>query len=332
MSRWEDAFKNSNLEKNIKNLQHHLNLAIIRKVPSTYASEVKRVKLFADITSTICKKIDPNIMPTNHITSLSQVIVRINSHIVNYIDTENYSYLNNAADQVDMGIDSLQRISLVLSDRPVVTSVVLKSLLKKTTDSITQFTKRREEFSNTVNGLKRQVATQEKKLNHIDRDALKKIKSLEKQILDFDTKFEKQLINSKKEFQTDQVKRKSTFNSQVSSVRKTQDNLFIKMNRDIANQKTKIFNELELLKKASENKHEELISILGLASGDAMRGQHKIAAGEEEDLVTFWRRISFGSLFISVIYIGGMSIGKGMSSETSLTMAPLLLLLFFSSV
>jgi hypothetical protein len=335
MSRWADAFTNSNLEKNIQKVKKQLKLAIFKNVASTYSAEVKRLNLFIGIAETVCKKVDPDIMPHTNVLALSNVINVIYTHLVNYINTEGPTYLQAAADQVDTGISHLQPISLVLGDKPVVSNTALKGLLQKVTEYITQFTKKRAEFSSTVSGLKRQVATQEKKVRSIDRDALRKVKDLEKQIADFNKRFDKLQTDSKKEFQSDQTKRKSTFNTQLINVKKTltkeHEQLLSRMNRDIEKQRNKIIDELEELKQASIQKHEELISIVGLASGDAMRAQHKIAAESEEESVSFWRRVSFGSILTAVIYIGSTTYSKGMSPDTSIMMAPLLILLLSGS-
>jgi len=335
MSRWIDAFNSSNLELNISKVQKHLKSAIFKKIALPYLSEVKRVRLFIEVADTICKKVDPDIMPTAQVTQLAGVINTINTNFVNYISAENPDYLKAAADNVDSGIVYLQSLSLMLPETPVVSNAVLRGLLKKTSDYIVQLTKKKVEFTTTVNGLKRQVATQEKKVNSVDRVAQRKIKVLEKQIADFDKKFETQQASSKKEFHADQGKRKVTFDTQLNTFKRTlkkeQDQSFIRLNKDIEKQKTKTLTELVKIKEAATVKHEELISIVGIASGDAMRAQHQIAAKDEEGLVTMWRSISFGSFIVAVLYVLLMTLVKGMSVDTSIMMAPLMILLLSAS-
>lgn len=331
MARWQDAYINSNLEVHLRNTQTLLKKSSFKHIQKPHDEELRRVKTFVGVAAAAIKKIDPIIAPNNHVNALASIFSQIHTHLVNYNNSTDPSHLQQAANQIDNGIGNLQHIRLMVTDEPIVSSITLQRLLKKVTDNVGLMTKNRREYTLKISNLKKQITTQEKKIKQLDAVAIRKVKALEKQILTFEKQFSIQQGHIKKEFQAGQRDRISTFTKYFSGFKNTSSSeklkIFSQLKKDVQSKRVETISQLDELINDSEVKHNELVAIVGLASGDAIRGQHSLAASEEKKSVGIWRRISFGSIAVAAILVSVTTYNSGMSVDTSIMMAPILILL-----
>lgn len=331
MSRWKDQFKESNIELNVSNVEKKLKLVAFSKVGTPFNADIRRLRLFTKTTLLIVKKIDQDIAPMDAVTAIASVFNNIYNHLINFQQNNDLAQITAAANQVNNAIPHVTQLTWSTSDNPVFSHATLTSLQKKSEDNIATMSRKRTEFTKGVNALKMQIRTQDKKIKSLDREANRRVLQLEKLVATNDKKLTQLRTSMTKDFQADQRKKNTAFNSYFSSFKKDAEqnkrSTLSKYRNDVDNQKKAILSDLDSIKESAKTKHGELISIVGLASGDAIRGQHKIASEQEEAKQNFWRNTSMGSLAFAIIYVGITSLTMGMSVDTSISVAPMLILL-----
>jgi|GEM_PF-6303821 len=330
MSRWVEAFNNSNLEQNARKLETLLKRAIFKTVTVPNNSDVRRLRYFSKIVTSVVKKLNPEIIALNHVNALSNTLNNINNHLENFVNSQDINYLRQAADQVDSGIANIQNLLVMEIEKPIVSSAMLTRTMQKSEESIRKIAGKTKEYVRAVTGLKTQIKNQERKVKMLDAQANKKVGQLDKRLIDFDKNFLKAQNERATTFQESQRKQTSQFNAYFMKTQKENsiafDKILLKFNKEITDEKKSTFEELNQIKKNSKEKHDELLSIVGLASHDALRGQHKLASDEEQKSFIRWRKISFASMIIAAIYAGYMFHDNSVYSNAHLT-APVLIIL-----
>ncbi|MBU2864403.1 hypothetical protein KO489_11165 [Reinekea forsetii] len=279
MSKYADQFESHQIHGSIAQLEEWLSL-VDEEIPEDAVEELRVAKKTILQVKQFLADADPELVRTQMLNNLDAILrhAQVWNHISQFHTSKNVSQLAAANNHLGASLAAYPGILWSVDPKYSLTDI------ETTADSLQIL----------YGNLKKQVVELSKEKDRLETEIDAKNTEVNSQINQWQQQFSEAQENRSEKYNLwrEQVKKEIDTDAQEISD---------KFETDIENSKQKILDELAGLRESSKNKHQDILELYQLASGDSIAGGYAQSANNEEKAANFWRWFSI--VFIGITFI-----------------------------
>lgn len=296
MSRWSDQFKQHPIHTTVSQLLEFLEVDLVEPVDSLQLEEIQRFRKILEMLASALKELDPSVTPFNRLDGITNHLKHQNcfAQATNYSKTRNIQHIVNANNHVSAILDQISWL-VSFTKESAVTGLInsVESTLNQTTSTLMT---QKKEVTERVNSLKHEITELEE-----EQATLSSLIETRRQEVD------QQISTWQQQFSEAQDKRSSDYSSWKNDldkdIKNTANKITSSAQNDVNQYKINITTTLEDIKSDAQEKHNSILELYELASGDSISGGYAQTANQEKNQSNFWRGISYLFIVLAVIWL-----------------------------
>lgn len=295
MSRWKEKFDTHPIHKTIEQINEWLAVDL-DDLEKGDIEEVRRCRKVLDMLSKSLDALDVEIVPFHQLDALNQQLKNQNiwNQINSFSSNLNVAHVKNANERLDQVLTFLTWLV------PYTTAYGQHEKIASLEGTVDQ----------TINGLvqkKKEVEdayyTLAERVERLDSEKSELEATIEQRRLEVD----QQISQWQQQFSEAQEKRSSGYTEWKDKVetemRSKTAEIVKETTEEVEDMGTSALGFLNKTKEAAEKKHQEIIELFQLASGDSISGGYASSANQERFQTNLWRVLAVGFIFLTALWI-----------------------------
>lgn len=295
MNRWEEKYKNHAVHQTIKQINEWLDVDL-DDLEEDDIREIRRCRKVFDMLSKSLDALDVEIIPFNQLDALNQQLrsQKIWNQISGFSSNRNVAHIKNANEQLDQVITFLTwLVPYTAKNEKNESQASLEATVDQTINGLVQ---KKKEVEDAYESLAKRV-------ENLDSEKSELEATIEQRRLEVD----QQISQWQQQFSEAQEKRSSGYTEWKDKVetelRSKTAEIVKETTEEVEDMGTSALGFLNKTKEAAEKKHQEIIELFQLASGDSISGGYASSADKERFQTNLWRVFAVGFIFLTALWI-----------------------------